>query len=275
MGFVVVDEAHHVGLTRAGHRPAYSRLGRALELLDNPVVLAATATCDTATAEAITSVLGTDAMVLDPTVRENLMLEDRRSCADKAAAVASLAASGDKVVVYVNSREKTVQLARQLRSRVPDLLHSVAFYNGGMTRESRHAVEHAFRNGSVRVVVSTSAFGEGVNIPDIRHVVLYHLPFNAVEFNQMCGRAGRDGTLARIHLLFGEKDAKINQMILGSLAPARDDLAALYLVLKEQSARDEDAFEITNADLAVRVKAMRPGTALVRQRSLSCNWRLP
>lgn len=263
IGFVVVDEAHHVGLTRAGHRPAYARLGRALELLGNPVVLAATATCDTATAGAITSVLGTDALVLDPTVRENLLLEDRRSCGDKAAVVASLAASGEKVVVYVNSRETTVQLARQLRARVPDLLHSVAFYNGGMTRETRHAVEHAFRNGSIRVVVSTSAFGEGVNIPDIRHVVLYHLPFNAVEFNQMCGRAGRDGLPARIHLLFGQKDAKINQMILGSLAPVRDDLAALYLVLREQASHSDDPFEATNADLAARVKVIRPATSMV------------
>jgi len=263
IGFVVIDEAHHIGSTRVANRPAYSRLGRVLEVLGHPLVLAATATCDEPTAGAIVSVLGTDVLVLDPTVRSNLLLVDRRSCADKAAYVASLAASGEKVVVYVNSRETTVQLARQLRTRVPDLLHAVAFYNGGMTRESRHAVEHAFRSGSVRVVVSTSAFGEGVNIADIRHVVLYHLPFNAVEFNQTCGRAGRDGAPARIHLLFGEKDAKINQMILGSLAPTRDDLAALYLVLREQAEQSEDAFEATNAELADRVKVMRPGTKLV------------
>jgi single-stranded-DNA-specific exonuclease len=261
--FVVIDEAHHVGLARAGHRPAYARLGRALEILRGPVVLAATATCDSATAAAISSVLGTDARVLDPTVRENLLLEDRRACSDKTAYVASLAASGDKVVVYVNSRDTTVQLARQLRTRVPDLVHAVAFYNGGMTRESRHAVEHAFRDGSVRVVVSTSAFGEGVNIADIRHVVLYHLPFNAVEFNQMCGRVGRDGLPAHIHLLFGEKDAKINRMVLESLAPARDDLAALYLVLRAIAAEGDGAFEVTNSELAARVKTMRPKAALV------------
>lgn len=263
VGFVVVDEAHHVGLSRAGHRPAYSRLDRALQILGHPVVLAATATCDTETAKGIAAILGADTLVLDPTVRENLLLEDRRSCGDKASLVASLAASGDKVVVYVNSRETTVQLARQLRTKVPDLLHAVAFYNGGMTRESRHAVEHAFRNGAVRVVISTSAFGEGVNIPDIRHVVLYHLPFNAVEFNQMCGRAGRDGAPARIHLLFGEKDARINRMVLESFAPARDDLAALYLVLRDQAAQAEDAFEVTNADLAARVKTIRPSASLV------------
>jgi single-stranded-DNA-specific exonuclease len=38
VGFVVVDEAHHVGLARASHRPAYSRLGEALETMGRPVV---------------------------------------------------------------------------------------------------------------------------------------------------------------------------------------------------------------------------------------------
>ncbi len=165
--------------------------------------------------------------------------------------------------MYVNSRDTTVQLARQLRARVPDLLHAVAFYNGGMTRESRHAVESAFRSGSVRAVVATSAFGEGVNIPDIRHVVLYHLPFNAVEFNQMCGRVGRDGAPARIHLLFGDKDARIKRMVLESLAPSRYHLAEHYNVLLDLDADSDGTFEVTNADLAARVKALRPGSALI------------
>ncbi|TDB39133.1 MAG: single-stranded-DNA-specific exonuclease RecJ [Actinobacteria bacterium] len=260
--FVVVDEAHHVGLSRAGHRPAYARLDRALEVLGAPLVLAVTATADAATAESICGVLGTDAVVLDPTVRENLVLDDRRGAADKTALVSAIAASGDKVIVYVNSRETTVQLARQLRSRVPHLLHAVAFYNGGMTRESRHAVEGAFRDGAVRVVVATSAFGEGVNIPDVRHVVLYHLPFNAVEFNQMCGRVGRDDKRALIHLVFGDKDARINTMILESLAPGRDDLAALYLALRDCAAEGDGSIEVTNADLAARVKQRRPKTAM-------------
>jgi single-stranded-DNA-specific exonuclease len=260
--FVVIDEAHHVGLSRAGHRPAYTRLGAALEELGHPVVLAVTATADASVAASICSVLGVQAVVLDPTVRENLLIEDRRASADKVAVVSALAASGDKVIVYVNSRDTSVQLARQVRSRVPQLLHAVAFYNGGMTRDSRHAVENAFREGSVRVVVATSAFGEGVNIPDVRHVVLYHLPFNAVEFNQMCGRAGRDGVAARIHLLFGAKDARINSMILESVAPSRDDLAALYLALRDCAAESGGSIEVTNAELADQVKRRRPKTAM-------------
>ena len=262
VGFLVVDEAHHVGLSRAGHRPAYARLGEAVEALGRPTVLAVTATADDAAAHAINATLGVSATVLDPTVRENLLVEDRRDASDKEAYVAALAARGEKSVVYVNSREQSVKLARMLRKRVPEVAMRTAFYNGGMTRQMRHAVERAFRAGDVAIIIATSAFGEGVNIPDIRNVVLFHLPFNSVEFNQMSGRAGRDGAVARIHLLFGGRDARINEMILSSLAPKRDDMAALYVVLRDLAAVEGPGFEITNAELAERCRGLRRQFAL-------------
>jgi len=260
--FAVVDEAHHVGTARAGHRPAYAQLGEAFATLGDPAVLAVTATAGDATAAAIVSTLGITSVVTDPTVRDNLVVDDRRGLADKDAYLASLASRGEKMIVYVNSREQSVRLARMLRKKAPAVAMKVAFYNGGLTRSARHAVERAFRAGEVSVVVATSAFGEGVNIPDVRHVVLYHLPFNDIEFNQMCGRAGRDGALARVHLLFGPRDGKVNEMVLASVAPSRDDLAALYLALKELHQSSEDGFEVTNAELAERVAARRRGSAM-------------
>jgi len=257
VGFVVVDEAHHVGMARAGNRPAYGRLGEALERLGRPTVLAVTATADDSTAGAIRTVLRTTAAVLDPTVRDNLAIEDRRDSGDKDAYVTALVSSGDKTVVYVNSRDQSVRLARVMRKRVPAIGMRTAFYNGGLSRDMRHAVERAFRTGEVSVIVATSAFGEGVNIPDIRNVVLYHLPFNSVEFNQMSGRAGRDGQLARVHLLFGGRDARINEKILSSLAPSREDMAALYRVLREAHAAEGPGFELTNAELADKCRALR------------------
>lgn len=249
--FVVVDEAHHVGLSRAGHRPAYAQLGECFSAVGVPTVLAVTATASDAVAMSIKQRLGIDNVVLDPTVRSNLEIVDGRGARDKDAVVAKIVDGGGKVVIYVNSRDASVRIARMLRKRCADIAWKTAFYNGGLSRSVRHAVEAAFRSGDVRVVVATSAFGEGVNIPDIRDVVLYHLPFNEVEFNQMSGRAGRDGLPARVQLLFGEKDALINERILGSQAPSRDDLAALYRVLRELSQQQGDGFEISNAELAL------------------------
>ena len=260
VGFVVVDEAHHVGLSRAGHRPAYARLGEALDTLGSPVVCAVTATADTEVAAIVLETLRITAVVLDPTRRENLRVGDRRGLADKVGHLSSLAARGEKVIVYVNSRDESVRIAMQLREASPHLRQRTAFYNGGLSRAARHAVERAFREGEITAIVATSAFGEGVDIPDVRHVALYHLPFNRVEFNQMCGRAGRDGAPATVHLLFGEKDGRVNELVLQSSAPDLDDLRALYAVLRQRAdaAGGDGWIEATNGDLAEDVKRRRP-----------------
>ncbi len=262
VGFVVVDEAHHVGMSRAGHRPAYARLGQAIDALGDPDVLAVTATAGTDEALVIRDTLRIQRFILDATVRENLIVEDRRGMPDKDGYLAALASKGGKAIVYVNSREQSVRLAKMLRKRVPELAMRVAFYNGGLGKAARHAVERAFRDGDLSVVVATSAFGEGVNIPDIRNVVLYHLPFNDVEFNQMCGRAGRDGAPARIHVLFGEKDAKVNEMVLATGAPSRDELAAVYRVLRDRQGGTGPEFEMTNQEIADAANALLKGARL-------------
>lgn len=263
VGFVVVDESHHVGLSRAGHRPAYARLGEALETLGRPTVLACTATAPDEVAQAVRGTLGIGETVIDATVRENLRIADRRGAGDKATYVAALAGRGEKVIVYVNSREQSVRVAQRVRAACPELVHRTAFYNGGMARAARNAVERAFREGAVSTVVATSAFGEGVNIADVRHVVLMHLPFGSTEFNQMCGRCGRDGLPATVHLLFGEKDARLNELILESGAPDLDELRTLYAVLRDRAAEAPDGWlESTNAELADEVRRRRRGSRI-------------
>jgi single-stranded-DNA-specific exonuclease len=267
--FCVVDEAHHVGIARAGHRPAYQQLGAVFEEFGAPAVLAVTATAGDEVASVVRSTLGITTLVTDPTVRENLIIEDRRGLKDKDAYLAALASRGEKTIIYVNSREQSVRLARMLRKKAPGIAMRVAFYNGGLTRSVRNAVERAFRAGEISIVIATSAFGEGVNIPDVRHVVLYHLPFNDIEFNQMCGRSGRDGAAARIHLLFGPRDGTVNELVLASVAPSRDDLAALYRVLKELDATDGgEGFEVTNAELAEKV-CSRSRSSKMNERGVS------
>jgi single-stranded-DNA-specific exonuclease len=259
--FVVVDEAHHVALARAGHRPAYARLGEALKAMGRPVVCAVTATAGDDVAPQVRAALGIEAVVLDGTRRENLRVDDRRGLTDKAGRLAALASRGEKLIAYVNSREESVRLAMRLREASPRLAQRTAFYNGALPRAARHAVERAFRAGEITAIVATSAFGEGVDVPDVRHVALYHLPFNRVEFNQMCGRAGRDGEVATVHLLFGPKDGRVNDLVLESVAPDLDDLRALYAVLRSKSGSD-GWIEITNAELAAEVKERRAKSRL-------------
>ncbi|MDR1412329.1 MAG: single-stranded-DNA-specific exonuclease RecJ [Actinomycetes bacterium] len=282
IAFVVVDEAHHIGQARSGNRPAYAQLGESIATLQGtgnaqgatgraPTVLAVTATAGEEVAARIESVLGITRRVLDPTVRDNLQLVDRRkatgrtglSKAEKQQYLVELVErvagqEGGKIVVYVNSRRESVRLAGMLRRSLRDLAWQTAFYNAGMTREMRAEVERRFREGKLLVIIATSAFGEGVNISDIRDVVLYHFPFSDVEFNQMAGRCGRDGATARVHLLFGEADARINEFIVAPSAPPRVSLVALWRALVaadaqsavSKGAENEEGFQATNASLA-------------------------
>ncbi len=252
IGFVVIDEAHHIGQAKAGQRMAYAQLGSKISQMGSPTVLALTATANAAIAESITSSLGIRHCVCDETIRENLAVDDQRNLKSRDSYVANLIAGGEKTVIYVNSREQSVALARTLRKTVPQMASLIGFYNAGLSRLERKRIEELFRTDALCVLVTTSAFGEGVNIPNIRHVVLYHLPFNEVEFNQISGRAGRDGKRATIHLLFGRNDADINEKILYDMTPDHDCLAQLYRELRRlQKESAQKYFAISNADLAV------------------------
>ena len=268
IGFVVIDEAHHIGLAKAGNRPAYKSLDAALARLGKPAVLALTATADGNTARDIATILPLETCVFDAAERPNLAIDDQRGLKAREDYLANLVASGEKTVIYVNSRIGSVQLARTLRQKVPQIALMIGFYNAGLSRAERARIEELFRTGHLSVLVATSAFGEGVNIPDIRHVVLYHLPFNEIEFNQMSGRAGRDGSQAGVHLLYTRKDAEINKDILTDLTPERDLMAQVYRALRDmQKDAGEGFFTASNADIADRASN---GGSPVSKGSVAC-----
>ena len=246
VSFLVVDEAHHAAEAKSGHRSAYGELPRVREELGRPTCLAVTATASDAAAAEICSLLGIDSgdVIVDDADRANLRIVDHRNLHDRESALVSLVSGGDKTIVYVTSRQQSIEVVRLLRHRLPDLAGRIAFYNAGLPRDVRGRVESAFRAGNLACIVSTSAFGEGVNLPDVRDVVLYTLPFGRVEFNQMSGRAGRDGLAACVHLLFGGRDVRLNEKILAAGAPARSDLVALWRALVSLSRAARGAFAL-------------------------------
>lgn len=195
-----------------------------------------------------------DSIIIDPHIRENLMIVDERENYKKADYLLNLIKSGEKVVVYMNSRLKAVQTAELLREKSPsDMQNKICYYHGGLASADRAAIENAFRNGELQVIVTTSAFGEGIDIPDIRHVVLYHLSFSGEEYNQLAGRAGRDGKPAKVHLLYNRRDETLNKNVLASSCPTREVLGRFYRLL-QYLVQGKPAIELTNAELVELVK---------------------
>lgn len=233
---VVVDEAHHLAESR--HRPAYARLAATIASLDDPQVLALTATAGDESFKRIVEDLRIEAWVVDPTIRENLNVVDARGTKEKLRYLIELfgaagrAGPRKKGIVYCNSRAEATKIARALRK---EFGNEVAFYHGRMPNGERLEVERLFREGFLRVVIATSAFGEGIDLPDVADVVLYHLNFDFGEFNQQAGRAGRDGEPAQIHLLYGDRDRSINEYLIDIDAPPLARLREIYRGLKSMS----------------------------------------
>ncbi len=242
--FVVVDEAHHIYESK--HRAAYGALGETVAGLGDPQVLALTATAGDDAFKQIVRDLRIDAWVIDPTIRENLHVIDARETREKLHYLVELFEGEDgKGIVYCNSRSEAGKIADALRKRFPN---EVMFYHAGMPSIDRAQVEALFREGALRIIVATSAFGEGIDLPDVRNVVLYHLNFDFTEFNQQSGRAGRDGRPARIHLLFGQADRRINEFIIDQEAPTLNVLRLLYKGMRALAA--DGVVRMTYADIA-------------------------
>lgn len=245
LGLFVVDEAHH--LARAKRR-GYRQLERCWNTLGRPLALAVTATADDESGQKITDSLLCERLIIEDHVRCNLNLVDKRGERDKLAYLIKLISGGERIVVYVNSRKQAYQLASDLRLYYPPAHEEIGFYHGGLHSQYRKTLEEMFRQGALRVMVTTSAFGEGIDIPDIKHVVLYHLSFSRTEFNQLAGRAGRNNQEAYIHILFGEKDKALNQLILEGAVPTRDVLGKVYLFLRDQF-KNTNPLSITNVEI--------------------------
>lgn len=245
-GVIVLDECHHLADDRFGYR----QISKLVEKIKHAKTILLSATIDNSVLRRIEEEFKIERVIIDDFSRENLEVVDCRDHTPKESVLYPLAESGEKVVVYCNSRMQTVLVAEKLRRHLMKVgrHNEVVYYNADLDGKTRTAIERAFASGDVRVIVATSAFGEGIDIPDIRHVVHYHLPLSLTAFVQQSGRAGRDGQDAKVYLLFGRLDERINQGIIDEMCPSKEVLIGLLKTLV-QSAGKHGVVKLMNDEI--------------------------
>ena len=193
---LVVDEAHCIPRWGESFRPAYAQLDQFLgDLPARPVLCAMTATADAAMRRDIARSLGMrrPRRVVLPVTRENLRMAVNTTIAPEETILLLMEQhAGEKRVVFCRTRRETERLAALLRLEGMAAEH----YHAGMDREERLAVQARFTAGETEVLTATTAFGMGVDVPDIRCIVLDGLPDTMLDLAQQFGRAGRDGERA-------------------------------------------------------------------------------
>lgn len=257
---LVVDEAHCISQWGQDFRPAYGELGRALELLGQPPVLALTATATDAVTADIAAQLGIPAagQLIAGSYRPNLELavESFGDEASKAArAVALLAKAPGPAIAYAS----TVKAATTLHEALLEAGVAATLYHGRLPAAQRRAAQERFMSGAYdgTVMVATNAFGLGIDKPDIRLVLHVQLPPGLDAYYQEAGRAGRDGAPARCVLLFRSGDRAIQQFFLNGRYPTDEDGRALLALLAEATA-PEGGWTLD----AVRERLKRPAGKL-------------
>jgi ATP-dependent DNA helicase RecQ len=268
IGLVVVDEVHCVSMWGHDFRPDYLFIRRALAELGDPTLLGMTATATPETARDISAALGRrPRMVHTTVVRPNLRYdvqtvanaEDRmRALVDRISGL-----DGGTAIVYARSRRSTEELARLLTGHG----FRAAHYHAGLAPEERTQVQDEFVSGRTQTVVATTAFGMGIDKPDVRLVCLVNHPSSLEEYVQMVGRAGRDGEPSDTLLLASPADgASLRRFALGDV-PAASDLRVVYRSLRDTRGPvdpDELAALVPNRDPRVLV-GMLEQAGLVRR----------
>ncbi|MCH1865485.1 ATP-dependent DNA helicase RecQ [Nocardioides sp. CFH 31398] len=224
---VAVDEAHCVAAWGHDFRPDYQRLGAVVEDLGRPPVLATTATAAAPVRAEIAERLRmrSPRTVVTGFARPEIALDVRR-CRDEAeqteavvGVVADHAKAGEAGLVYARTRPAVEELAERLAG---ELDVPVGAYHGGLSRTRREAVQESFMDGSTPVVVATSAFGMGVDKPDVRFVVHAQVPGSPDVYWQEAGRAGRDGEPATATLMYRPEDLGLGRYFSGGVPSATD-----------------------------------------------------
>lgn len=208
INLIAVDEAHCISQWGHDFRPAYLQIGDLRNSIPEVPLIAVTATATARVRDDIINYLNfrKNQQVFQHTfARDNLALVVRHTENKTGKILEALQRVPGSAIIYVRSRQQTQELARWLSSQGISALP----YHAGMTHENRMKNQEKWLDSSVRVMVSTNAFGMGIDKPDVRLVIHTDLPDNLESYYQEAGRAGRDGKLAYALLLFQPADAEL------------------------------------------------------------------
>ncbi|NEQ21482.1 MAG: ATP-dependent DNA helicase RecQ [Microcoleus sp. SIO2G3] len=202
---LILDEAHCLVQWGDTFRPAYRRLGTVRPILlkykpkGTKISIAAfTATANPSAQEIIRNVLQLQQpkVFLSSPYRQNLSLKVQTVWTPRGRRQQLLkfiqARPKQVGLVYVRSRRDSEELAAWLAQ----VGYATAAYHAGLSAEERREIEASWLSGERQFVVCTSAFGMGINKPDVRWVVHFQPPQLLSEYIQEVGRGGRDGKLS-------------------------------------------------------------------------------
>lgn len=225
LGFIAVDESHCISSWGHDFRPNYLKLKHIREEFPHIPILALTATAKKQVIDEIRELLKLNNPMIVSTSfdRPNLLIKCKEMdkeqkyhkngypMKNKNGEFVMINVEkwiivqdyinkypNDKIIIYVNSRADTEELSKDINYNVKKCS---APYHAGLSKTIREQVQNDFNEGNVKVIISTIAFGMGID-QIVRCVIIFGCPSSIEEYYQQIGRGGRDGNQTETILYF-------------------------------------------------------------------------
>lgn len=204
IAMVAIDEAHTL-LWGESFRESFNNIGVFINSLKKrPKLLALTATATSNTIEKIKKLLNLDNPIIIelPIDRKNIVYKVFHTDKKEKVLFKYLSSQkGFKGIIYCLTIKNTEKLYSLLKNK-----YNVAYYHGKLDSKIKLEQQNLFKGSDCNIMISTNAYGMGIDISNIRYIVEYEIPLSIEDLVQQLGRAGRDGNVSEAIVLFSFSD---------------------------------------------------------------------